>query len=335
MRVQERAGQYRANCSQSKTYRLDVHYYSKTKPDLFDLWKNVLQDNGISLNIQLLDCVLNVLTERDREMYIGTLEPIHAGPSIWIKPKTSGDLQHNHGIRAIKWDPLMGFSASNCWYNEDVACGNVCKHTDYLPNGAVVYVKRHEMIPLQRLQKLWEICYLGQKENTEHERTGIWINGSQVQPHVQNVPGVHHSQRYAATWTTSESVLMYHPTHWWLQRNMQDVIHWYQGILHKSPIQQDNLAKFSRLSRRIERHFKRKFKEWCEEQRITPQIFWDRKHLREFQKRPETVTPYIQLTGQQKVKYQEILARNRQAMASNQRASEIHSNLPRSTLITD
>jgi hypothetical protein len=229
----------------------------------------------------------------------------------------------------------MGFSASNCWYNEEVASGKICKHTDYLPDGAVVYVKRHEMIPLQRLQKLWQICYLSQQKDAERESTGIWINASQVQSYLENVPGVHHSPRYLATWTASESLPMYHPIHWWLQRNMQDVIHWYQGTLHRSPIQQDNLAKFSRLSQRIERNFKRKFKKWNEEQRITPQVLWDRKHLREFQKRPETVTPYIQLTEVQKVKYQEILARNRQAMASNQRAREIHSNLPRSTPTAD
>jgi hypothetical protein len=325
-----KAGQLRPK-KDGEAYRLDLYYCFKSKPKIFSLWKDLLNRYNIAINIQLLECVLNILAERDWNVYIGHLEPIFVGPSIWIKPKNKEDIVENYGLRAIHWFPIFSFSAPLCWWNEDVACGQVCKHTDYLPTGAVVYVKRLAPIPLHRLQHLWELCYLeqrNQRNQSETQRMGVWINGSQVQQYIQDVPGLHHSQVYENPWVVTHSEIPFHTIHWWLRRNKEDVIRWYQGRLHKSPIMQENLTNFSRLSQKIERHFRRTFKMWCHQQDISSQVLWDRKYLREYRKNPNKVIPYVQLNRNQKAAYQRILARNRQAMASSQRADPIYSNLP-------
>jgi hypothetical protein len=335
MALNRKAGRGRAQSSSTETYRLDLYYYLRKKHDLFTLWKNILENHGLTLNIQILECVMSILREKDSEVYVSNLEPIHIGPSIWIKPKNIDALTADHGIGAINWFPILAFSCALCWWNEDVACGNICKHREYLPTGAVLYVRRIDALPLNRLQQLWQLCYQGQGNTSESKKSGIWINGSNVQQLIQDVPGIHISERYADIWTSMDSSIPYHATHWWLQRSMSDVIRWYQGTLNQSLVMKENLEKFARFSQRVERRFKRKFKEWCKTEDVTSQVLWDRKYLREYQKNPGRVKPYIHLTEEQKGAYQRILARNRRLMASNQKSIPIHKNLPRDQEVND
>jgi hypothetical protein len=72
--------------------RLELYYYYKSKPDIFRLWKELLEAYGIAPHIEILECVLNVLAERDWNVHIGMLEPIHVGPSIWIKPNPASSI---------------------------------------------------------------------------------------------------------------------------------------------------------------------------------------------------------------------------------------------------
>jgi hypothetical protein len=177
---------------------------------------------------------------------IKDLEPTHIGPSIWIKPKSKADIENNVGIRAINWSPVLAITSPLCWWNFDVITGNVCRHTDLLPQGMVVYVKTPITLPLERLRTLWKSCYVRNMSNVDigTSDVGIWINGTDVQSYIKGVPGVNTSTKYANAWTPPSQELRYNPIHWWLDRKEEDVVLWYQGRLHRSNIMQQNLVKF-------------------------------------------------------------------------------------------
>jgi hypothetical protein len=134
---------------------------------------------------------------------------------------------------------------------------------------------------------------------------------------------------YANSWTYPSEELRTHPTHWWLDRKEEELVLWYQGRLHRGDVMQQNLSKFSRVAQRIEGHFRQRYQKWCNDHEIKSPILWDRQHYREFQQRPQSVKPYIELTPTQKEVYKHVLAQNRRAIASNQqRTISITDNLP-------
>jgi hypothetical protein len=248
-----------------------------------------------------------------------------------LKPKSKAEVENEFGIGAINWSPVLAMTSPLCWWNFDVITGKVCRHKDSLPQGVVVYVKRPNTMQLERLRTLWKSCYVKNSSGMDQgsRDIGIWINGSDASSFIKDVPGIQSSTMYANVWISPSEHLKYHPTHWWLGRNEEDLILWYQGRLRRGDTMQRNLLKFSRVAQRIENHFRKRYNIWCKENDIDSPVLWDRQHYREFQQRPQNVTPYIELTAAQKKVYKHVLAQNRRAIAANQsKTISITDNLP-------
>jgi ribonuclease HI len=321
MVLNTKAGDTNSSSSERTRYRLDLYHWYKANKEVYQIWRGLLDEYGLSLDITILDAILGILVEKETNICIRELEPTHLGPSIWLKPKSKENVDNEFGIRAIKWSPVLAVTSPLCWWNFDVITGNVCKHRDSLPQGVVVYVKNPNATPLERLRTLWNSCYVQTVTgiNRGSSDVSIWINGSDVSTYIKDVPGINSATRYANTWVPPPNELRYNPTHWWLGRKEEDLILWYQGRLHRGDIMQRNLLQFSRLAQRIEGHFRKRYKIWCDDNAIESQVLWDRVHYREFQQRPQNVKPYIKLTPNQKQAYKNVLAQNRRAIAANQR----------------
>jgi hypothetical protein len=331
MVLHSRAGDSNTKSEEKTRYRLDLYQWYKANDEVYRIWKGLLDEFSISLDIIILDVLLKILVEKESNICVKELEPTHVGPSIWLKPKRKADIHNDFGIRAINWTPVFAITSPMCWWNIDSITGRICKHKDSLPQGVVVYVKRPSTMPLERLKMLWNTSYVQNSLGMDREAhdLGIWINESGLSTYIQDVPGIHWSTKYANIWTPPSEELRYHPMHWWLSRKEEDQILWYQGRLHRNDVMQQNLLQFSRVAQRIEGHFRKRYNAWCKENEIDSPVLWDRQHYREFQQQPQNVKPYIDLTHDQKKAYKEILARNRRAIAANQRKTiSITANLP-------
>ena len=321
MVLNAKAGDTNPGSERKTKYRLDLYHWHKANYEVYQIWKRLLDEFGISIDITILDSLMIILVDKEPNICIKELEPTHLGPSIWLKPKSKAEIKNEFGIRAIHWSPVLAITGPLCWWNFDVITGNVCRHKDSLPQGIVVYVKKPDAISLERLRTLWNSFYVKNMSGMDRESRdlGVWFNGSEVFGYIKDVPGINSSTIYANTWTPPTETLRYDPTHWWLGRTEEDVILWYQGRLHRGDTMQQNLLKFSRLAQRIEGHFRKRYNTWCNENEIKSPILWDRQHYREFKRRPQTVQPYIELTPTQKKVYTHVLAQNRRAIAANQR----------------
>ena len=331
MVLNAKAGDTTSRAEEKTRYRLDLYQWFKTNNEVYKVWQRLLDEFDISLDITMLDALLTIFVEKEANICIKELEPTHVGPSIWLKPKSKAEVENEFGIRAINWSPVLAITSPLCWWNFDVITGKVCRHKDSLPQGVVVYVKRPNTMQLERLRTLWKSCYVKNSSGMDQgsRDIGIWINGSDASSFIKDVPGIQSSTMYANVWISPSEHLKYHPTHWWLGRNEEDLILWYQGRLRRGDTMQRNLLKFSRVAQRIENHFRKRYNIWCKENDIDSPVLWDRQHYREFQQRPQNVTPYIELTAAQKKVYKHVLAQNRRAIAANQsKTISITDNLP-------